>query len=468
MQRHELSGARTPERTANSSRRRKPSEGATILDHLTAITNVNVIPMDEERVLENQTVVVRRDRVLAVLPTEEMVALPGHCLTIDGDGSYLTPGLADMHVHLDMRDDDPRQLLLYLAEGTTTVRSMNGTIMNARWRDQVSEGDLAGPTILTAGNTLIGGVTEEMLDGFPYAVPAFLPSGVDDVVLEVRDQAEGWPDLIKVYDGLTEEVYLAAIRAGKQAGAYVAGHALDDSSLQSILTSGIDEIAHIDELSVHHWIGTPGSDHFRFDYDAIPQTAELMRHHEVAVVSNLVADETMHELIYDEEAVIGRPEYERVRPAMKERWRSIGRHKGDFKNQGQFRRDLEMPFLKALLLGLHKHGVLITVGTDTSTLEGSVPSQIHGDIELLVDSGLSSFEALVAATRTAGLVVDRMNRDGRFGIVAPGQRADLLLLRQNPLDDVSCTRDRVGVMARGTWYPQTELDRLVSEFISTY
>ena len=56
-----------------------------ILDHLTAITNVSVVPMFDEVVLESHTVVVRRGRVLAVLPTAEMVELPSHCLTIDGE-----------------------------------------------------------------------------------------------------------------------------------------------------------------------------------------------------------------------------------------------------------------------------------------------------------------------------------------------------------------------------------------------
>ena len=432
-----------------------------------AFVNLSVVPMDAERVLEDQVLVVRNRRISKVGPAADMKIAAG-ARVIDGENGFLMPGLADMHVHLDMRDSDPGQLVLYLAEGTTTVRSMNGTPQNGHWRDEIEAGELVGPTILSADKTIAGGVDPELLAAFPFAKPLFVPETPEDAAAEVRRQAAGWADFIKVYDGLTEEQYLAAISEANNTGAYVAGHALDEASLETVLGSGIDEIAHLDELNFYHWIGSPGEPDFALDYEAIPRTATLMKDNDVAIVSNLVADEVMYELIFDTEGVLSRPEYRVVRPILLEIWRTKGRQLDKFAQQGPYRRDLEMPFFKQLIRGLPEAGVTITVGTDTSPLEGSLPSHIHRELELLVEAGLSNYQALVTGTRNAAQVVERMGHDGTFGTVAPGQRADLLLLRANPLEDVVHTRERIGVMARGVWLPQGKLDQMITNFVLSY
>jgi hypothetical protein len=430
--------------------------------------NVNVLPMDSEQVLEDQAVVVLGDRILAVGSASDM-EIPADAQVIDGEGGFLMPGLADMHTHLaGLRDTDPGSLLLYLAEGTTTVRSMSGVPLNGEWRSQVEEGDLIGPTILSADNIVIGGV--EGLDPEVLAsLPVFAPNSPEEAAAEVERQAAGWADFTKVYDGLTEEEYLAAITAGNEAGFYVASHALDEATLETIFTSGTNELAHVGELNFYYWIGFPGEPDFAMDYDAIPATAALMKENDVAIVSNLSFDEVVSELIFDTEGVLSRPEYEVVRPEMLESWRTEGRQLNQFAEQGPYRRDIEMPFFQALTGALQDAGVTITIGTDTGSLtEGSLPSQIHRELELLIESGFSTFEALTAGTKNAGTIVERMGRDGSFGTVAPGQRADLLLLSANPLEDVSHTRDRVGVMARGVWYTQADIDQMVADFLATY
>ena len=61
-----------------------------------------------------------------------------------------------------------------------------------------------------------------------------------------------------------------------------------------------------------------------------------------------------------------------------------------------------------------------------------------------------------------------MGDDGGFGTIEVGRRADLILLEENPLDNVSATRQRLGVMARGKWMTQEELDAKVNGFVATY
>ena len=94
-----------------------------------AFTNVNVIPMDRERVLANQTVVVKNGLILEIGDTKK-VKLPKDALRIDGTGKYLIPGLVDMHTHLLSDSDEfpdsigPDELRVMVANGVTTVRFM--------------------------------------------------------------------------------------------------------------------------------------------------------------------------------------------------------------------------------------------------------------------------------------------------------------------------------------------------------
>jgi imidazolonepropionase-like amidohydrolase len=311
------------------------------------------------------------------------------------------------------------------------------------------------------------------------APQAFLPESPRQVINEVRRQYEQRVDFVKLYDGLADAEYLAAVAEAKRLGMHVAGHGPDQMPLETLLTSGLDEIAHVDELLSYHWIGynlgfDPDSAYaenydFPLDYDSIPQTVALMKDNDVAIVSNMSADETLYRLIFDAEGALAQPDYEVVPPEMLEHWRTRGRNVTIFANAGPQRRDVEMPFFKTLMKSLRDAGVTVTIGTDTGGLmpEGSLHSHVHRELELLVEAGFSNFEALEAGTANAGIVVERMGRDGNFGTVAVGRRADLILISDNPLENVSATRDRSGVMTNGKWYTQADLDKMVEEYLAS-
>jgi len=310
---------------------------------------------------------------------------------------------------------------------------------------------------------------------------AFLPETTAQASAEMDQQQNAWDvDLIKVYDGLSEKQYLDIVADAKSRDIYVTGHLLDQVPLEAQLTNGRDEVAHIDEFLSHHWIGYNGGVNpdpayaetfdFPLDYDAIPQTVQLVAENDRVVVSNMSTDEAMVNLILDTEGTLAGEEYQNTYPVLVDAWSARGRHLTVFADAGERRRDVEMPFYMELTKALHDEGVLIILGTDSGGFqpEGSLPSQIHREVELLVEAGFSNYDALAAGTRNAGIVVERMGRDGNFGTVEVGQRADLILLTENPLDNVSATRDRMGVMTRGRWYSQADLDAMVDEHLATF
>ena len=121
-----------------------------------------------------------------------------------------------------------------------------------------------------------------------------------------------------------------------------------------------------------------------------------------------------------------------------------------------------------LTKALHDHGALLALGTDVS-VEGVVPGiSVHQELPLLVEAGLTPFEALATGTRNAAQITGRMGGDSAWGTIVAGNRADLILMPGNPLEDVTRTQGRLGVMVRGQWFTQAELDGLVDEFVATY
>ena len=114
------------------------------VDTSVVFENVTVIPMDSEGVLEGQTVVVEDQRIAAIGASGD-IEIPAGAHVVDGTGRFLIPGLSDMHVHVFGTEND---LLTYLANGVTTIRTMGGdppAILE--WRDQVRAGTRVGPSI---------------------------------------------------------------------------------------------------------------------------------------------------------------------------------------------------------------------------------------------------------------------------------------------------------------------------------
>ena len=130
----------------------------------TVFSHVNVIPMDRDTVLHDQTVIVEGGRIVSLGPSQSVRVLRGS-KRIESTNLYLMPGLADMHVHFirpattkkqpssaaTYADENRRLALLFVANGVTSVRNMWGHPAILELNNQIQKGEIIGPTIYSVG-----------------------------------------------------------------------------------------------------------------------------------------------------------------------------------------------------------------------------------------------------------------------------------------------------------------------------
>ncbi len=413
-----------------------------------AFVDVNVLPMDQERVLASHTVVVRDGRIAEIGPVAE-VGIPDAARRVNGNGTaYLMPGLADMHVHL--RHDSVAWLALFVANGVTTVLNMHGVPKHLEMRRAVVEGALVGPTIYTTGPQ----------------IGKFKPLGPEDAERLVTEHAEAGYDFVKLYSrnpgDWTREAYETVIATAKARGIAVTGHAPRNLRFDVVLEVGDQSIAHAEELLY------TGLD--ELDEDQIAPVAEQAGRARLWLVTTFASFESIRAQWGRPEAAkraLSAPEARYLHRSIRESWRDNNQyirrdHGGDWIERAYH---FHFPLLKQL----HESGVRLMTGTDSPIPVVMPGFSIFRDIELLAEAGLTSYEALKAATRNPGdFIAEQVDPGERFGRVAQGYRADLILLEENPLEDLANLRRRIGVMARGRWFPekalQAKLEGMAAEF----
>jgi len=454
-------------------------------DHHTAFTNVKLVPMTGEIILESQTVVVKGSRIIQIGNSDEL-QLPENTIIIVGEDHYLMPGLADMHMHTreDWEDGDiwpVNPLYLYLANGVTTIRDFApyGSLTYAlQRRDEIQAGTRVGPAIYTSGKLLFSSPLED-------------PHGIVS-----KNFSMGF-DFLKLYSYLSEEDFQAAMRTAKDLGMYTSGHIPYAVGLEGVLAEGTDEIAHVEELLFEFfefdrnkqltpkgWIpyiidsilsqldlssSTLQADFEKENIETLVRIVEQIRSADVPVCTTMIVDDFIQLKLFQPEVFLERPEniyfekgYVESFLQGEEKHQVICREVEDF---CAFKYDID----RWTLGGLHDAGILLLLGTDAGTGGmGIVPGySIHDELRILVENGFSPYEAIATGTVNAAVVIERMTGEGDFGTIEVGKKADLILVRGNPLADVGNIKETLGVMAAGRWYSGESLSKLIEISRST-
>lgn len=418
----------------------------------TVFIHVNVLPMDRDRVLDNQSVLIEDGTIKAIGPS---VTVPAGARVIDGADRFLSPGLADMHVH----SDTSRDMLLFLANGVTTVLNMGGASQS--FVDQtapaINAGKKPGPHVYLSLR----------VDGTPQYGQLVVPSAALARSVVRLAKANGY-DFIKVYNNLSPAAFQAFIDEGRREGLPVVGHGVTRVGIERQLAAGQLMVAHLEEY-LYTAFFKPDEDVGNRPprLDQIPPVVAYTKHYRAFVTADLNTYATIAHLWGDPAAArdeLNQPDVAYLDPDDRIEWRfeDYSSRKGSLKQRLQF--------LGRFAKALSDAGVPLLAGTDTPSIPGLVPGfSLHQDLFALEQAGLSRFAALSTATRTPGEFIRRAKPASQcFGVVAVGCRADLILSKGNPLEDLRALDRPDAVIEAGQYYDRAALDGMLEKILEEY
>lgn len=352
-------------------------------------------------------------------------------LVIDGEGGYLIPGLFDLHVHIS-----PWAGLYHLAAGVTGVRDQGtpATLM-AKYLDWHEAGSMLSPTIYPSG--LVEGLS-------PYSTRSGeVVDSVDEALVAIDRYDQLGYRQIKVYNSIRPEWVGPMIERAHALGLKVTGHVPAFMTADEAIEAGYDDISHLNQLMLG-WVLKPGEDTrtslritamARVGDVAIsspkPQrTLEQMARHGVSLDTTAMIIERIFlsrsgqvnqaDLPYLDHMPIG---YQRFR---RQAILSINSPVIDQAYRDAVTKSLEV--MKAA----HDQGVQLLPGTDDG-----IGFSMHRELELYVSTGIKPADALYLATLGAAKY---LGLDDEVGSIEVGKRADLVLLKDNPLEDIRAIR----------------------------
>jgi hypothetical protein len=399
------------------------------------------------------------------------VTVPEDATVVDGTGRFLIPGLSDMHAHVY---GEP-ELLLYVAYGVTRIRNMWGDHTALAMRARSDSGVIVAPRILTAGRLVDGSPPVWGETSASIADPAAARALIDE------ERRAGF-DLLKIYNSLSAETFDAIAEHSRATGHPFGGHVPRSVSLEHAFRSGMQTIEHnrgwAEATQVRR---VSGPDEGReilqriargevgwdalYDLDRTRELARLAAESGVWHVPTLSWFDGVYTSRRQVAERMGRPGIEYMSPRITGYWDPTGnpglaRLSDETLESFQKLQEIELIRTKAL----HDAGAPLLMGTDAPNPFVATGAAVHGELALLVEAGLTPFEALRTATAAVGEFIG----DSTVGTITRGAPADLLLLGGNPLEDIGATREIEGVVLRGGWLPRDSLDGLLARAAASY
>ena len=430
-----------------------------------AIRNVTVIDAVSGE-CPGQTVLIDGDRIIDAGPSASYS--PDALSTIDGTGKFLIPGLWDMHVHLTYDDrftaTMPATLIRY---GITSVRDTGGLMekMLPVVERMRAEGAIA-PRVFFSGPLLDG--EPVVYDGVEAPELGIANGTVEIAAANVARLKSQGVDFIKIYEMVTPEVFAALVEAARAHDLPIAAHvplsmrassaAPHVHSMEHLRNVELDcaknsaalletRLQHLSVRSDSSGMKLRSSLHSLQRLDAIEALDEENCATVLSTMRNTIQVPTTRLNALSMFPVFEREDWAaalaEMPPAVQEEW--SGPSPWVDSNPGK--RDLRFAqYTLDMIRRMHRAGVPIGAGTDAPIALAIPGYSLHNELQILVAAGLTPREALAAATVQPAKF---LGLDGEMGSIAPGMRADLVLLNANPLADIRNTRKIDRVIARG-------------------
>ena len=420
-----------------------------------AFVGARVIPMTGERVIDDATVLVS-DGVIRAMGAAKSIAVPKGARVIEARGKFLLPGLGEMHAHVPSGPTPPYSvddvLFLWVANGVTVARSMLGAPEHLPLRADLTAQRVLGPRLITAGPSLNGNSVKSPEDGARM----------------VREQKAAGYDFLKLHPGLSRESFLAIAHTAREVGITFGGHVSQAVGLQLTLEEGQRAVDHLDGylLALVPPAAREGENPdnaglvLKFEPALLPEVVRMTR----AAGTWVVPTETLYENMLGPDPAAqleARPELRYVPRVLRERWASTKR--SIVESPGGVTPEFGQRYVntrRQIIRALHEGGVGILLGSDAPQVYNVPGFAVHRELQAMVASGLTPYEALLTATAAPA---EFFGASGAYGTIVVGADADLVLLKNDPLQDIANTQSIEGVMVRGRWLDRAYLDRGLQE-----
>lgn len=418
--------------------------------------SVNVVPMDRESILENQVVIVKNGKI-QYIGNDKKAKYRKNAIVIDGQGRYLMPGLAEMHAHVPPIDDiEPMKdvLLLFAANGITTIRGMLGHPKHLELRSMVNSGQIPGPRFYTSGPALNGESVQTQ----------------DQAIAMVKEEKQAGYDFLKILPGLTKDNFDAMARTAHEQDIPFAGHVSFKVGVWKAIEAKQQTIDHLDafvEGLVPDMKNISEDDAGLFgmyiadkvDSTRIPVLMKALRENNVWVVPTQSLAERWMTPEKTAEDFRADAEMKYMDKKTLDNWSRV---KTDLMNDPKYDPEKVRAYInlrRKLIYECNRTGVGLLLGCDAPQIFNVPGISTHHELKYLVDAGLSPYQALKTGTINVGVFYKQPG----MGVVKQGANGDLVLLNANPLEDISNTTKIEGVLVGGRWMNRGTLDEVLKK-----
>ncbi len=421
----------------------------------TVIQKVKIINVRDGSISGDKDILIKRGKIVSIGDISGV----GDATVIEGGGRYIMPGLTEMHAHIPSpqwgRDRTDETLFLYLSNGVTTIRGMLGHPVHLELREKAERNEILSPRIFTSSPS-VNGNSVRTKEEAREKITQFKNDGYD---------------FLKIHPGLKREVFDEIVRTANEVGIGFSGHVPTDVGVRHAIESGYSSIDHVDgfieglvpeeeniDPSQNGFFGYNFTD--LADVSLIDELVSKTVEYEVWVVPTQSLFDRWFSPIKAEVIAASDPHLKYMPKSTVDQWI---KSKNNLINSPEYSAEKFVLFTDIrlrLIHALNKRGHGLLLGSDAPQVFNVPGFSIHHEINGMVNARITPLEIIQSGTINPAKFFDM---EGEFGEVTEGASADLILLNNNPLEDLDHLKNPSGVMVRGQWLDREMIEEKLNE-----
>ncbi len=399
------------------------------------LKGVSIVPLTSNQVLKNLDVLIQDGKIAKI---SKIIGENEDCTVINCTGKFLMSGLVDMHAHLpnySIKDITVNHyLLLQLASGVTTLRSMRGDYDHLLLKDSINRGYILSPNLYLSAPPIRHGTPIDSIAPFV-----------------VKYKKDGF-DFIKVLSVSSEGHYTAITNQAKQVGFKVVGH-VPMNNLSLALEHNQYSIEHLQGYTNLYELG---------------QFKELQRLVQLTKTNGIYNCPTMDwyfvgSLFFELNDLKKRAGLEFVSNSLKQKWESdYLDYKKSVTKEELIKDSIHLVAIRKVMQLLKSNQAKIILSPDASSIFQVPGFGLVEEMKLMQQMGFSNYDILRAATI---IPLDYFQSAAVSAGIKEGSNANLILLNANPLEDIKNIEKQEGIFLNGKWLSQEYLIGRLKSFL---